>query len=87
MSKESRTHILIYYVKEANNYIMTTPRLWAHGNPEHFPENENPRDVIIEDYLKSNFGFQEEKTGKTHVLYNFAIEISTGKNGKSFYKK
>lgn len=85
MSKESRTHSLIYYVKESGSYITTTPRLWAHANSHHF-RTQNPRTKAIGEYLIENFRFKYHSTDDTFVIYNFDIKIPTGINGKSFYK-
>lgn len=85
MSKESRTHFLIYYVRETGSYITTTPRLWAHANNHHFA-TEDPRTKAIEEYLIENFQFESYLTDDTRVLYNFNIEIPIGVNGMSFYQ-
>lgn len=86
MAKKSKTHFLIFYVKESGSYVITTPRLWADTNPSHF-KNNSPRDVEIEKYLITNFGFTEiPPNNRTKVLHNFSVNIPVGKNGRSFYQ-
>lgn len=86
MAKKSKTHFLIFYVKESGSYVITTPRLWAHEHPTHF-ESDNPRDREIEKYLTEIFGFIEiPPNDKTKVLHHFDLNIRKGKNGSSFYK-
>ena len=84
MPKISRTHNLIYFVKESNAYITTTPRMWMHANPYHFT-NANPRDSQIEKYLEKHFGFTRVENARAVVLHNFALRISPY-NGLPLYR-
>jgi hypothetical protein len=86
LARINKHHILIFYVEDAHIYVSTTPKLWAHVHPHHFPKKPEPRTWEIEEYLIENFSFNSEETDKTFVLYNFSTKIATGKNGISFYK-
>jgi len=83
MAKENRTHSIIYFSKTSGDYILSTPKLWAHANSHHFSGNKVPTVDAIEKYLQDNYGFKTEFTEKTIISYNFSIDIPS-KNNKSF---
>jgi formylglycine-generating enzyme required for sulfatase activity len=83
MAKDNRTHSIIYFSKTSGDYILSTPKLWAHANSHHFSGKKFPTVNAIEKYLKNNYGFKEATTEKTVMLYNFIINIPLFKD-KSF---
>lgn len=83
MAKDNRTHSIIYFSKTSGDYVLSTPKLWAHANSHHFINSDIPTVEKIEKYLEKNYGFKKEITEKTVIIYNFSIDISS-KNNKLF---
>lgn len=83
MAKENKTHSIIYFSKYSGDYVLSSPKLWAHSNAHHFPGNTVPTVEVIEKYLVENYGFKREITEKTVMIYNFAVDIPTYED-KSF---
>jgi hypothetical protein len=84
MAKDYRTHSIIYFSKTSGDYVLSSPKLWAHANSHHFSENRVPTVELIEKYLVDNYGFKKEVTEKTVIIYNFSIEIPSN-SGKPFW--
>lgn len=83
MAKENKTHSIVYFSKVSGDYVLSSPKLWAHANSHHFEGEKFPTVNEIEKYLQDNYGFKTEITDKTVISYNFSIDIPS-KDNKTF---
>jgi hypothetical protein len=66
MSKTNNKHVVIFFSKEAGNYVVTDPKQWARANQGLFPSytfedtDTTPRTAAIVKLLHERFNFMRE---------------------------